>query len=354
MNPSSSTMPTSADTSMSNMSTLITQQVQLQTAALRSRISDLENKNSELQRVLGEQRVDGQQVGVVSGNVRGGTLKAAKPAMYTGEMGSDVEAWLFQVLQYAHITGIADADRAKWSATYLSGKAAAWWRGMVMQDAGGKIDDITWDKFYSGLVAMFKPVNAKKIARDKLAALRQTHSVAKYNHDISQLFLDIGDIHDSEKLDRYIRGLKDKIRMEVELVEPTTLADAMAKAQRVDGITYHSRMMQHGGQMGGNTYRTSMNDSTAMDLGMVYGDDDVDADVDTVNAVDDRSIQRGDSRMRNNNSRGINRSSTPLQRVSREVFKYCQEHRLCLRCKEPGHIARSCTKAVKPLNMKAH
>jgi hypothetical protein len=201
---------------------------------------------------------------------------------------------------------------------------------------------------------MFKPVNAKKIARDKLAALRQTHSVVKYNYEITQLFLEIGDVHESEKLDRYVRGLKDKVRMEVELAEPTTLAQAMAKAQRVDGITYHSRTMNNMDPTSNNTYRTSVGDSVPMDLGMVHGNEDADSNSELVNAIGDRSYQQGSGSMRNNNSRYGNRRFSPQQRVSQEVFKYCQEHRLCLRCKEPGHIARSCNKPVKPLNMKAH
>jgi hypothetical protein len=184
--------------------------------------------------------------------------------------------------------------------------------------------------------------------------LKQTHSVAKYNYDITQLFLEIGDIHESEKLDRYVRGLKDKIRMEVELAEPATLAVATAKAQRVDGITYHSRMMHNMDHMSGNAYRTSGNDGSAMDLGMIGDDEDTGSVSDALNAMGGSSMQRSDSSMRSNNSRGMSRPFTPRQRVSQEVFKYCQEHRLCLRCKEPGHIARVCTKPVKPLNIKAH
>jgi hypothetical protein len=347
------TTTTNATMSVNDVSTLISQQVQQQTATLMSRISELENKNSELERVVNE-RQDGQHVGRANGNGLGGTMKAAKPSMYGGDMGSDVEAWLFQVLQFAYITGIAEDDRAKWAATYLTGKAATWWRGLVMQQANGDIDAITWNQFYKGLVSMFKPVNAKKIARDKLAALRQTHSVVKYNYEITQLFLEIGDVHESEKLDRYVRGLKDKVRMEVELAEPTTLAQAMAKAQRVDGITYHSRTMNNMDPTSNNTYRTSVGDSVPMDLGMVHGNEDADSNSELVNAIGDRSYQQGSGSMRNNNSRYGNRRFSPQQRVSQEVFKYCQEHRLCLRCKEPGHIARSCNKPVKPLNMKAH
>ena len=213
-----------------------------------------------------------------------------------------------------------------------------------MQSAEGDIDAITWNQFYKGLVSMFKPVNAKKIARDKLAALKQTHSVAKYNYNISQLFLEIGDIHESEKLDRYVRGLKDKIRLEVELAEPTTLTQAMAKAQRVDGITYHSRMTQDMGSAYHNKYTASVNDSNAIDLSMV--DEETQHSEEELNAVANRNNGQG--------NRIASRATPNRLPISREVFKYCQEHRLCLRCKEPGHIARVCSKPVKPLNVKAH
>src|ERR1700737_4982329 len=112
-----STTPTTtnnATMSVNDVSTLIIQQVQQQTATLMSRISELE-------RVVNE-RQEGQHVGRANGNGLGGTMKAAKPSMYGGDMGSDVEAWLFQVLQFAYITGIAEDDRAKWAATYLPEK----------------------------------------------------------------------------------------------------------------------------------------------------------------------------------------------------------------------------------------
>ena len=89
----------------------------------------------------------------------------------------------------------------------------------------------------------------------------QTHSVVRYNSEFQQLCLQINDISEAEKLDKYIRGLKSAIREKVELDEPRTLADAMSKAQRIDSITYHSRMMHGTEQTSANTYRTSTADS---------------------------------------------------------------------------------------------
>ena len=56
------TTTTNATMSVNDVSTLISQQVQQQTATLMSRIRELENKNSELERVVNE-RQDGQHVG---------------------------------------------------------------------------------------------------------------------------------------------------------------------------------------------------------------------------------------------------------------------------------------------------
>ena len=79
-----------------------------------------------------------------------------------------------------------------------------------------------WDQFSSELISTFKPVNSVKIARDKSAVLRQVASVNKYNFEFTQLVLEINNISESEKLDKYIRGLKYQTKLQVELANPTT------------------------------------------------------------------------------------------------------------------------------------
>ena len=86
--------------------------------------------------------------------------------------------------------------------------------------------------------------------------------MTKYNFDFTQLCLAINDVSESEKLDKYIRGLRDKIRVEVELAEPATLAQAMSKAQRIDNITCHSYISQY--SENGNRNHTSYPDIVCM------------------------------------------------------------------------------------------
>ena len=171
--------------------------------------------------------------------------------------------------------------------------------------------------------------------------LKQTNSVANYNFDFTQLCLEINDIHESEKLDKYVRELKDKIRVEVELAEPTTLAQAMSKAQRIDNITYQTYISQHSEHS--HRKPSSYPDGTAMDL----------SGISEVNAVYSRNGKGKAGPYTSDQVQKSNKQFTPAQRLSQEEFKYCQANKLCLRCKEPGHVARYCTKPIKPLNLKA-
>lgn len=322
-------------------------------AAERNRITNLENQNTQLQQVINAFQ-NGHNMGQQQANAHGIKAKAAEPSRYDGSVGSDPTVWLFQFVQYADITNEPVIRRAKLAATYLSGKAATWWMGLVSQQPNGDSNLITWDMFKDGLTAMFQPVNAKKMARDKLAVLTQTHSVVKYNSEFQSLCIQISDISESEKLDRYVRGLKSAIREKVELDEPLTLAHAMSKAQRIDSITYHSRSIQYGEHTGPNTYRSLASDTTAMELGLVRDDQQSHTQSEALNVVRARNTSAGSRNSANNFSRSGNRAFTPLQRLSQEEFKYCQQHRLCLRCKEPGHVARFCSKPTKPLNLQAH
>jgi hypothetical protein len=181
------------------------------------------------------------------------------------------------------------------------------------------------------LISQFKPVNSSKVARDKLAGMRQFGSVSKYNFEFTALCLEIDDISESEKLDRYIRGLKYSIKEKVELEEPTTLAEAMSKAQRIDSITYYSR---HGSSSSsGNKYSGGSNSYKPMELGAVEESSSGDGD------VDEASNDSGDQ------LNAVSSGRKPIsraQQLSREEFARCMKNKLCLRCKKPGHISRNC------------
>jgi len=95
-----------------------------------------------------------------------------------------------------------------------------------------------WRSFKNALTEQFKPVNAVKTARDKLASIKQVKSVQEYSANFRSLVLEIPGITEDEKIDRFSRGLKDNVRLEVELREPATLNEAIKVADRYDTITF--------------------------------------------------------------------------------------------------------------------
>src|SRR3954451_8787393 len=144
-------------------------------------------------------------------------FKVKQPDTYDGRK-TPVDLWIFQVQQYFNAVNLTDNERAVYYATnLLRGDAATWWRmRYTTLVSTTPITPLpTWPEFQQQLIAQFKPVNFEKIARDKLARLRQTSSVRAYNSIFMSTVLEINNISEYEKLDRYTRGLKDRVRQEV-------------------------------------------------------------------------------------------------------------------------------------------
>ena len=85
----------------------------------------------------------------------------------------------------------------------------------------------------------FELVNRELIARKILSELKQTgklHSVREYNKEFSRWLLQIPSMENDEQIFHYSHGLKHKIRIEVERVEPESLDHAMRIAEKFDGL----------------------------------------------------------------------------------------------------------------------
>ena len=144
---------------VSELGHFISSRVQQQTTGPNAQLRDLENRYQQLLALVNQLQV-GQNIGQQYNNPLRSNVKAAKPKAYSGLRGADPEVWLFQFNQYADINQLAEGDRVKLAATYTEGNGATWWRNLVTQRG----NNISWREFQEGLISMFKPVNAKKIA----------------------------------------------------------------------------------------------------------------------------------------------------------------------------------------------
>src|SRR5262249_52925317 len=107
--------------------------------------------------------------------------------------------------RYFAIVPLSGRSRIDLAVGYLREEAIGWWK-VYQRDNPGKVT--TWEEFKTTLNLAFYPVDSIRIARDKLASLRQTTSVQVYAEKFRDLELQIPDLAASEKIDKFIRGLK--------------------------------------------------------------------------------------------------------------------------------------------------
>ena len=86
--------------------------------------------------------------------------------------------------------------------------------------------------------AQFGVANDRQKARDELARLVQKTSVEDYTAKFMDLKTRIKGISDDECLDRYKRGLKPAVRLDVERANPLDLQHAMSHALKADDILF--------------------------------------------------------------------------------------------------------------------
>lgn len=164
--------------------------------------------------------------------------RPAKPDCFSATTAdSDVDLWLFSLDEYFEACNLNDdARKIAEAATYLRGPALTWWRTVRQGPPEQQIHN--WELFKQGLRHTFKPINSVKLARDKLAALKQNVTVRAYATAFRNITLDIPGITDEEKLDKFLRGLKQRTREQVELKEPANFDEAVRLAERYDTLAW--------------------------------------------------------------------------------------------------------------------
>lgn len=165
------------------------------------------------------------------------SIKPNKPETFDGRPKTSVETWLFSLEHFNLFHGMNDTTLVYYAASLFVDNAMNWWRLRRIAEEEGTLETIeSWHVFREELIIQFKPINAEKTARDKLAALKQLTSVSDYVNNFRRIMLDIPNYGDNNKLDTFTRGLKYEIRKEIETREPLTFEKAAGLAERLDSI----------------------------------------------------------------------------------------------------------------------
>lgn len=235
-----------------------------------------------------------------------------------------MDTWLFQVnLYFAVLSQASDKDKILFTAGYLTGPAATWWQLQCQGLPPGTLPAsiTTWADFSNALKGQFTPVNQVRIARDQLANLKQITTVKRYVNEFNTLSLKIPDLSDVERIDRFLRGLKPKVRAEVELRSPTDFSAACSMAERVDTLCFpsHSAGYPPSNNFSSSTYRSS--GPTPMEL--------------------DTMKVRSSAMARTKAPSHFSPSAAPKP-LTQEDRERLRKFNGCFYCRQPGHDIANC------------
>lgn len=89
--------------------------------------------------------------------------------------------------------------------------ASTWWFDVVCAGAAPTI----WVDFCDALIGEFVLEDHARHARDKLRRLTRTASVSRHLFKFCKVILAVSDMHQGEKVERFLDGLKPAVKLEV-------------------------------------------------------------------------------------------------------------------------------------------
>ena len=243
--------------------------------------------------------------------------KYPQPLDFKGEQKIHVvESFLFSLKRYLQYYEITGRDAVDLSIAYLKGNALTWWRLRDISDTEHPDYIGSLPEFERAIRDKFIPKIAKRQLVNRLDELTQTGSILKYNESFRHLLLQLPDLDNKEdNIYRYLRGMKKRTRIEVELrLEPThTLEEVMQMAELYDSIMFGIPIEKKVGTF----KRNPSNGVVPMDL-------------DNIN-LQKRPIE--------NRNPSTDTSKGFLRKLNDNEREKLRRIGGCFRCRKPGHVA---------------
>ena len=140
--------------------------------------------------------------------------------------------WIFSVDQFFILTDMPVHKQGPFVSTLLRDEALLWFRSSY--ENWDPATPLSWEVLRTAMRQHFAPPNEDRRLQDEWASLRQHGSVFEYVSVLTALAMRISGLSQVQILDKFIRGLKPKTRIEVELRDPKTTEEAYRLADHFD------------------------------------------------------------------------------------------------------------------------
>lgn len=139
---------------------------------------------------------------------------------------------------------ILDENRIRFASSFLKGSAAIWLFNRVSTASTSS----SWIEFKSAIIQEFVPAHHAESARDKLRKLKQTRTVGSFVSEFQNMILTIPGMHEDEKIDRFLEGLKYNIRVEVLKAQVNTFDECARVALNIYSALWRAKKQSCGSQ----------------------------------------------------------------------------------------------------------
>ena len=295
-----------------------------------------------------------------SGSVPNEFFRTSKLPMFSAVRKKDqisLHDWQYAFLNYCDAAGLntqTEPERCIVAASLsFAPDVSRWYRTEYIPSI--KPDPITWDYFMQCITDKYEPVPVGFTARTALKSIRQTGTIEEYNASFSEVVSLIPDMAEADKVDKYIEGLKQGLRLKVAGTLTRTLLESMTVAVQLEAAWATARDHRAPSQP---FFRTNNRHSaTPASVAARYGEASPNPamQLGRIAAADNYGSEYDDD---DNKKQLVPVHSLAAMQPSRSfppkltdaIRAELQSQNKCFRCRQVGHIARNCKVYVDSKN----
>jgi hypothetical protein len=209
-----------------------------QTAATNSKVDNFISRDSSMSGENSNARSDGKNH---SGSTSSTTPKSNKLNFPRYDGDEDPTSWICRVEQFFDYQQTEDEEKLPLAAYHLEGAAQMWYQ-LFKEDE----ESPSWENLKTELYNRYGPTRMEDHFGD-LTKLRQGGSVRDYQVEFERLLSRVGKLSTQHQLGCFVSGLKEMIRIEVQVAKPTSLTKATGLARLFEAKTWSLKKFPYSG-----------------------------------------------------------------------------------------------------------